>query len=164
MRSTEMAIGDRIYRRTWAGQRAWEVQAPKVSPECWKVLGCSGRADRGDAAEPRVSELPFGIPSEPGENLNPLVHDFLRQPGRPHEGGPSDDLVHIRVAHFGCVWHVRQFGQSCRSDEQRAQSIRLDLRDDRGRVVAGEVHLAGQHGSGYLAATLVVNADGVILG
>src|SRR2546428_14015575 len=42
MRSTEMAIGDRIYRRTWAGQRAWEVQAPKVSPECWKVLGSIG--------------------------------------------------------------------------------------------------------------------------
>jgi hypothetical protein len=37
-----MAIGDRIYRRTWAGQRAWEAQAPKVSPECWKVLGSIG--------------------------------------------------------------------------------------------------------------------------
>jgi hypothetical protein len=37
-----MTMGDRIYRRTWAGQRAWEVQAPKVSPECWKVLGSIG--------------------------------------------------------------------------------------------------------------------------
>ena len=37
-----MAIGDRIYRRTWAGQRAWEARAPKVSPECWKVLGSIG--------------------------------------------------------------------------------------------------------------------------
>jgi hypothetical protein len=37
-----MAIGDRIYRRTWAGERAWEAQAPKVSPECWKVLGSIG--------------------------------------------------------------------------------------------------------------------------
>ena len=37
-----MAIGERIYRRTWAGQRAWEVQAPKVSPECRKVLGSIG--------------------------------------------------------------------------------------------------------------------------
>jgi hypothetical protein len=34
-----MAIGDRIYRRTGAGQRAWQTQARKVSPECWKVLG-----------------------------------------------------------------------------------------------------------------------------
>src|SRR5439155_26990098 len=42
MRSTEMAIGDRIYRRTWAGQRAWEVQASKVSPECWKLRGSIG--------------------------------------------------------------------------------------------------------------------------
>src|SRR3989449_6415534 len=42
MRSTKMAIGERIYRRTWAGQRAWEAQAPKVSPECWKVLGSIG--------------------------------------------------------------------------------------------------------------------------
>jgi hypothetical protein len=37
-----MAIGERIYRRTWAGQRAWEAQAPKVSPECWRVLGSIG--------------------------------------------------------------------------------------------------------------------------
>jgi hypothetical protein len=37
-----MAIGDRIYRRTWAGQRAWEAQARKVSPKCWKVLGAIG--------------------------------------------------------------------------------------------------------------------------
>ena len=37
-----MATGDRIYRRTWAGQRAWETQARKVSPECWRVLGSIG--------------------------------------------------------------------------------------------------------------------------
>src|SRR5207253_2197610 len=33
-----------------------------------ELLCFSGRADCGDAAEPRVSELPFGILSEPGEN------------------------------------------------------------------------------------------------
>jgi hypothetical protein len=37
-----MAIGDRIYRRTSAGQRAWEARASKVSPECRKVLGSIG--------------------------------------------------------------------------------------------------------------------------
>jgi len=37
-----MAMGERIYRRTWAGQRAWETQARKVSPECWRVLGSIG--------------------------------------------------------------------------------------------------------------------------
>jgi hypothetical protein len=39
---TEMVIVDRIYRRTWAGQRAWDAQVRKVSPECWKVLGSIG--------------------------------------------------------------------------------------------------------------------------
>ncbi|TMI92518.1 MAG: hypothetical protein E6H00_02595 [Bacillati bacterium ANGP1] len=37
-----MAMLDRIYRRTWAGQRAWNAQARKVSPECWNVLGSIG--------------------------------------------------------------------------------------------------------------------------
>ena len=59
-----MAIGNRIYRRTWAGERAWDAQAPKVSPECWRVLGSIGsgahaailRASLQDCSEEDIQE------------------------------------------------------------------------------------------------------------
>jgi hypothetical protein len=58
-----MTMGNRIYRRTWAGQRAWEAQVPKVSPE-WRVLGLIGsgahaaivRASLQDCSEEDIQE------------------------------------------------------------------------------------------------------------
>jgi hypothetical protein len=38
-----MAKGDRIYRRTWAGERAWQTQDAKISPEHRRVLGLVGK-------------------------------------------------------------------------------------------------------------------------
>jgi len=34
-----MAIGDRIYRRTEAGRRAWEERNPGLSMQCRRILG-----------------------------------------------------------------------------------------------------------------------------
>ena len=48
-----MAKGDRIYRRTWAGERAWQTQDAKISPEHRRVLGLVGKG--AHAAVVRVS-------------------------------------------------------------------------------------------------------------
>jgi hypothetical protein len=38
-----MAQGNRIYRRTWTGERAWQTRDPQISAERRRVLGLVGR-------------------------------------------------------------------------------------------------------------------------
>jgi hypothetical protein len=42
-----MAQRDRIYRRTWAGERAWQTQDPRISPKHHRVLGLVGKGVHG---------------------------------------------------------------------------------------------------------------------
>jgi len=42
-----MAQGDRIYRRTWAGERAWQTRDPRISPEQQRVLALVDKGVHG---------------------------------------------------------------------------------------------------------------------
>ena len=56
-RGAQLAISDRIYRRTEAGRRAWEERNPGLSVQCRRILGMIADATHPDSIRAVLREF-----------------------------------------------------------------------------------------------------------